>query len=98
MKFLFSSSHGPEAGMLKSVLDEAGIPCELRNENSYSNFPGAAFYPELWILSDDDYPKAVELRDAWRGTLTQTSEPWICPLCKEESEGQFARCWKCGAD
>jgi hypothetical protein len=96
MKMLFTSSHSPEVGLLKSRLDEAGIPCELRNENTSSNFPGSAFQAELWILNDADYQRAAEIRDI--GSSLESRGAWICPACGEESEGQFGSCWKCGAN
>ena len=98
MKMLFSSPQSPEVGLLKDLLDKAGIPCEVRNENAYSNFPGAAFYPELWILNDDDFAKASEIRDTLCGTPSENLDSWVCPACGEKSEGQFSSCWKCGAD
>lgn len=63
MKMLFSSANMPEVGLLKSLLDEAGIASEVRNEDSYPNFPGAAFQPEIWVIDEKDYPKACEIRD-----------------------------------
>jgi hypothetical protein len=65
MKLLFSSEVPPEVGLLKSLLDESGIVSEIRNESTYSNFPGAAFQPEIWVLNDGEYAKACEVRDAW---------------------------------
>ena len=98
MKMLFSSQQGPEVGLLKDLLDKAGIPCDIRDENMYSNLPGAAFQPELWILNDDDYPKASEIRDSFSRPSSEKHSPWICSICGEESEGQFNACWKCGAN
>ncbi len=96
MKMLFTSPEGPEVGLVKGLLDEAGIPCEVRNENSYASFAAGSFAPELWVLDDADFPKAAELRDAWCQSNAATGDSWICPSCGEKSEGQFASCWKCG--
>src|ERR1041385_3723919 len=97
MKLLFTSPNSPEVGLLKDRLDEAGIPCEIRNENLYSFFPGVPFQQELWVLDDDDLPKACEIRDDGDGASSKNRAAWICPVCGEESEGQFQACWKCGA-
>jgi len=97
MKMVFSSPQSPEVGLLKDLLDKAGIPCEIRDENMYSNFPGAAFHPELWILNDDDYLRASEIRDGFSRPSAEPGSPWICSVCGEESEGQFNSCWRCGA-
>ncbi len=96
MKLLFTSPNSPEVGLLKDRLDEAGIPSEVRNENLYSNFPGVPFQPELWVLNDDDFPKACEIRDISAGPTSESRAAWTCPVCGEESEGQFEACWKCG--
>jgi hypothetical protein len=68
MKILFSSPSEPEVGLLKSVLDDAGVACEIRNENTHPNLPGAAFQPEIWVVNDEDYAQACEVRDAWHRT------------------------------
>lgn len=75
MKLLFSSPSPPEVGSLKALLDEAGIPTEIRNETIYQNIPGAAFQPEIWVLNDNDYPAAREVLEAWRQSVTaETSD------------------------
>jgi hypothetical protein len=72
---LFSSASVPDVGLLKSLLDEAGIASEIRNESIYPNFPGAAFQPEIWILDDKDYTAACGVRDGWRQSLpAETSQ------------------------
>lgn len=63
---VYSSPSTVEVELLRGLLEQAGIACEVRNESIYPNLPGAAFQPELWILNDDDYGKACEVRDAWR--------------------------------
>ena len=97
MKMLFASPQSQEVELLRSALDKAGIPCEVRNENAYAFFPGAEFYPELWVLNEGDFPKAEELRDALLKLASSPSNSWICGVCGEQSEGQFSSCWKCGA-
>ncbi len=64
MKLLFSSPNAPEVGVLKGLLDEAGIACEVRNESTATNLPGAEFQPEIWVLNENDYARAGEIRDA----------------------------------
>jgi hypothetical protein len=81
MKLLFSSANMPEVGLLKSLLDEAGIASEVRNEGSYPNFPGAAFQPEIWVIDEKDYGKACEIRDA-----SQFSQSAGTPLPAFESQ------------
>src|ERR1051326_2079650 len=97
MKMLIASPHNQEVERLKNALNEAGIPCEIRNENAYAFFPGAEFYPELWVLNESDFEKATELRDALLKLAAGPAHSWICSACGEESEGQFTECWQCGA-
>ena len=70
MKRIFSSSSSAEVGLLASRLENAGIPCEVRNESLSQVIPGIAFEPELWILNDEDYPEASEL-------LTPPADPTL---------------------
>lgn len=82
--------------MLKSMLEEADIPCMIRNE--YLSAGEASFIPpELWILNDEDYPKAREIVDAWQNAEIENHGPWVC-RCGETIEGQSTSCWKCGRE
>jgi hypothetical protein len=84
MKLLFSSASLPEVGLVKSLLDGAGIASEVRNESSYPNFPGAGFQPEIWVIDEEDYPKACEIRDA-----SQFSQPAGAPSMAQENPKQL---------
>ena len=96
MKMLFTSQDRAHVGLLKNMLDEANIQCQIRNDCMSANFPGTALSPELWIVNDDDLPKAAELRETLRGDPTQERSSWTCPRCGEKLEGQFLSCWNCG--
>jgi hypothetical protein len=96
MKRLFSTPDSAEMGLLKSRLEEAGIPCLLRNEQISQAIPSAAFSAELWIANDQDYQRAVALCETWRHPSSKTRRAWTCPKCGEKLEGQFSVCWKCG--
>jgi Putative prokaryotic signal transducing protein len=98
MKLLFSSASQAEVGLLKGMLDAAAIKSEIRNESAQAAYyPGVEFYPELSVLNDEEFPRAMELRDAWRTAPSGDRKGWICPRCGEHLEGQFLGCWKCGA-
>jgi hypothetical protein len=66
MKRLFSSPDSAEIGLLRSRLEAAGINCEMRNEYVSPAMPGAPFYPELWVLKDEQFAEAKVLLAAWR--------------------------------
>jgi hypothetical protein len=66
MKRLLSSPDTAEIGLLRSRLEAAGIECEMRNDYLSPAMPGAPFYPELWVLKDEQFAEASELLAAWR--------------------------------
>lgn len=101
MKFLCSTSPmngGLDSEMFKGLLEDAGIPCLIRNEYLSVAAGEVPLPPELCILNDEDYPRAKEIVDAWRDTKIETHEAWRCPHCREMIEGQFTSCWKCGRE
>lgn len=98
MKMLFASPDGPEVGLLRSALNQAGIPSEIRSENGDSNFPEAPLPPELWIIRDDDFKRAAAVRDDWLKSLPGALGTWACHFCGEISDGQFGACWNCGTE
>lgn len=97
MKKLFVSSNSVELGTLKSLLEEASIEYTVQNEVTHENLPGAAFYPELWIVHDSDFARAAQIRDSWKSE-PRDQGPWQCATCGETLEGQFLSCWNCGGD
>ena len=98
MKYLFHANtvaDGANIQLLKQTLEEASIPCMIRNENllvAMGDIPFTECFPELWILNDKDYPKAEEIVKNWRKSQTEIQAPWICPSCNETIEGQFTSC------
>ena len=98
MKLVFSSPDSSQVGLLKSMLDEAGIPCLIRNEAVSRAIPIALFQPELCVMNDEDYPRAHDLCERWRHPSSTVPASWICPKCGEKIEGQFSSCWNCGAE
>jgi hypothetical protein len=96
MKKVFSSPESARIGLLKSLLENAGIPCFIK-ENLSGIYPGVTAFPaELMIANDDDYEKAMMLIDSWKKEAPQPGENWTCLNCGEVLEGQFHICWKCG--
>lgn len=82
----------------KNFLEAEGIRCVVRNEHLgsiYGEMPFAETWPELWVVNDIDYDRAVQLID--EGIVDESPHsPWRCRKCGEENEGQFAACWNCG--
>ena len=87
--------------IVKGLLDEAGIPSMIRNEHlamALGELAPSDCSPEVWILNDEDYPRAKEIVDDLRNSDVPAAQPWICSVCGEAIEGQFTSCWKCGKD
>jgi hypothetical protein len=89
-------------GFCKSVLEEAGIPCFIRNENTnntMTGMPSPLFFPALCVLNDDDIERSRELLNAFLNTPPSSDPDWTCPspACAEPGiPGSFDSCWKCG--
>lgn len=88
-----------QAAMLREILEKEGIACLLRNEElsvAHGEIPFLECSPELWVIDDEVFPRARMLLDGWLKSEETPSEPWVCPDCGEQLEGQFGACWKCG--
>jgi len=102
MKHVFTANiMSADQEVVKGLLDEASIPCMIRNDQLAMG-PGelapSDCSPEVWILNDEDYSRAREIVEAVRNAKVEPSEAWICPACGEEIEGQFTSCWNCGRE
>lgn len=85
-------------GHFKSLLEEAGIPVHIKNENSHvamGEVPQIEIAPELWVINDEDYDKAKAILDDYRSQSPADSAPWKCPKCEETIDSTFGQCWKC---
>ncbi len=100
MKRVFIHPDGSRVGHAKSILETAGVPCFVRNENSHG-YSGATlvgplkmFDPELLVLNEDDYEQAMELLQDWAHPVS-TGADWTCASCGETVPGSMGECWKC---
>jgi hypothetical protein len=96
MKRVFTSIDSAEVGLLKNVLQKAGIRCVEKNEQLAQVIPSAPFQAELWVENEADYPAAVALLEAWQHPAAAAGADWTCSRCGEKLESQFSKCWKCG--
>jgi hypothetical protein len=58
VKQILASPDSTQIGLAQSILDAAGIACEVRNEAVSQAMWGMPFVPELWVLHDEDYEDA----------------------------------------
>ena len=65
MKQIFTSQDSSQVGLVKSILENAGIACEIRNEALSQVIPGIPFLSELWVLNDEEFDEASEVMAAF---------------------------------
>jgi hypothetical protein len=73
MRLLFSTRDSAQIGLFLSRLQSAGIDCEMRNEHLSLAVPGAPFYPEIWVLRDEQFDEAKELLADWRRPASESN-------------------------
>lgn len=96
MKRVFTSPDSAELGLLKNVLQKAGIRCVERNEQMAQTIPSAPFQAELWVENEADYSTAVAILEEWQHPSHAAGPAWTCSRCGEKLGSQFSKCWKCG--
>jgi hypothetical protein len=96
MKRVFTSPDSAEVGLLKNMLEKAGIRCVQMNEQMARMIPSAPFQAELWVEDEADFPAAVALLAEWQHPTHAGGTAWTCSRCGEKLESQFNKCWKCG--
>ena len=97
MKRVYSSFNPLVVHHAKNVLETEGIRATVKNEHLSSamgELPPAECQAELWVLRDDDAPRAERLL---RYGPQNGGTSWRCPDCGEVSEPQFTECWNCSA-
>ena len=96
MRQVYTSQDSTQVGYYKSILDEAGIPSFIRNENSNNpEVSGAEFLPSLCVIEDKDYEQAISILKSMQVTASRTGPEWICPSCSEKNPANFDSCWNC---
>jgi hypothetical protein len=105
MKEVFVHHDPTVVGLHKSTLEEAGIACFIRNENTSATL-GAGFLglvqspvfdPALCIVDDDRYDEAMELLGKGKTPPRLPRADWPCPNCGEVVPGNFETCWNCSS-
>ena len=99
MERVYSHQSLAYLGYLKQLLEQAGIPCMIKNEGlagGLGEIPFLECWPELWVLEGHAADRAGELIAQAESTVDHGSD-WLCRNCGESNEAQFGRCWNCGA-
>jgi hypothetical protein len=99
---VFVAQHPTEAHFLKGILENSGIPSEIRGEALFSargEVPMMEALPEIWVVNDEQAAEAIEvLRTQSSQSEEGSGQSWLCPNCGETVEPQFTACWKCNAE
>lgn len=85
-------------GFYRSILEDAGIPCMIRNETTHNlltDIPIPALYPALCVARSEDVERAVAILQEYQKGEATPAEDWQCPSCNETVPGTFGSCWKC---
>ena len=101
MKQVFVSQQLFEVEMRKERLEQAGIPCMIKNQRSSGlagEIPFPEIFPELWVIHNEDYDQARHVLEEGLVSLASSHNTWTCASCGERHESQFAACWKCGQE
>ncbi len=99
MKKLYVSQSLIDVESRKELLDQATIPCTIKNQRSAmlgGEVPFAEVFPELWVLQDEDLERAQQLLQDWEDAPPIESTSWTCGNCSERHQKEFTTCWKCG--
>ena len=64
MRKVFESHEQERVGLFQSILEETGILTLMKNDCTAAaegTFPFDPTMPELWVMNDEDYDKAIEI-------------------------------------
>ena len=98
MKRLMKDASVAEIGLVRGLLEHAGVECITKNEQlagALGDIPFLECEPELWVLHDDDMPRAQRILQSHRAPAAAAA-PWHCSRCGELIDAQFEACWQCG--
>jgi hypothetical protein len=87
---------------VKSLLDDAGIPCFIKNEfiqGAMGEVSPLDCEPEVWLIDGEWEQKAKQILSGFEIEQAQIGKgdknDWFCHACGEKNESQFAICWQC---
>lgn len=100
MKELIRERDFSKIGYFRSILESAGIPTYMRNENESLAIDMAGspseFWPALCVVNDDEFERAVQILKERIGKDEELAmTEWTCKNCEESNPGNFDLCWSC---
>ena len=101
MKQIHVAKHAPEAHLIKGFLESNGIEAVVRGEFLTSGWGELPLdVCSVWVSDDAQYERANALLISFlNGDAAREfrGQGWRCHHCGEQLEGQFTKCWSCGA-
>jgi hypothetical protein len=101
MKKLYVSQSLIDVESRKELLEQAEIPCTIKNQRSAmlgGEVPFVEVFPELWVLHDENFEQAQTLLKDWEEGKPLETTGWTCVSCGEIHQKEFTTCWKCNKD
>ncbi|MCH1510852.1 MAG: DUF2007 domain-containing protein [Akkermansiaceae bacterium] len=97
MKEIFRHRELHQVTRSMDILENVGIETLLRNENlSVTYAPIPEFFPNLCVLNDEEFPKAVKLLGDHDEKMSKGAEVQLrCPSCGEMNPGNLDVCFSC---
>nr|WP_298414944.1 DUF2007 domain-containing protein [uncultured Halomonas sp.] len=95
---VFRHSNALLVGHVRNVLENSGLPCELRNMTlggAAGELPLGECEPEIWVAAHNRTRAETLIEEALNGPR-EPIQVWRCPQCDELLEGVFDTCWQCG--
>ena len=94
---VFQHSNTLLVSHVRNVLENAGIPCELRNMTlggGAGELPLGECEPEVWVAAHNQERAEALTHDALLGPR-ETTPAWVCTCCGEKLDGVFDAFWQC---
>ena len=99
MRKVFVAANPIEAGLVRDLLVDAGIPALVQGEALWAvrgEVPATAdTLPSVWVPDGACEQAHAVLRDLARRPGPDLP-PWNCQRCDAEVDGEMAECWNCG--
>jgi Putative prokaryotic signal transducing protein len=98
MKRVYNALNLPDAHLLRDLLEQAGIPAHVFNENAASIIglaPVSSCQPQVWIAQPHQEQHANAVVTDYQ-TRMPTTTIKNCVGCGEPNPGEFECCWRCG--
>jgi hypothetical protein len=96
---VYEAANLQDAHIVLGLLAQARIEARVFNQHAQGglgDIPFGEAYPSVWIEDARDQERARKIIDDYQLKAEATGTV-RCSACGEESPGNFAVCWNCGA-